>query len=276
MGGGNTGKWARCLLPLVLAAAIGLSATAASPRQASALDGEEQAFLSLINNYRAANGVGPLALNSTLNSVAEWMANDMATNNYFSHTDSLGRDPFQRMCDMGYCANTWKGENLAAGVATAQEAFDLWKGSPGHNANMLSGNFTVIGIGRAYNAGSAYGWYWATEFGGQGDPTPPPAPPPAPEPTPKPYVPPPTPAPTPPPTPDPTPVPTPEPTPVPTPSPTPTPLIQNEGGWWRIVGVLEPLWPDEGGASAGESGSLLGSVSQIDRLLAPEKVLDLH
>ena len=38
---------------------------------------------------------------------------------YFSHTDSLGRDPWTRMCYFGYCYNTWKGENIAAGYVTA-------------------------------------------------------------------------------------------------------------------------------------------------------------
>ena len=77
----------------------------------------------------------------------------MGANNYFSHTDSLGRDPFQRMAAFGYNYNTWKGENLAAGADTAQGAFNLWKNSPGHNANMLNANFKVIGIARVYSAG---------------------------------------------------------------------------------------------------------------------------
>lgn len=210
---------------IVLAAA--LVALVGTTRGAeAALDSEEQAVLTLINNYRAQNGLGALSLNAQLNAASEWMSNDMAAKNYFSHTDSLGRDPFQRMAAFGYNYNTWKGENLAAGVNTAQAALDLWKGSPGHNANMLNPNFKVIGIGRAYNAGSKYGWYWTTDFGGQGSAPPPPAPTPTPAPTAPPPPPPtPTPAPTtpPPPPPTPTPQPTPEPTPEPTPKPTPTP-----------------------------------------------------
>ena len=31
---------------------------------------------------------------------------------------------------------------------------------------MLGANYTAIGIGRAYTAGSPYGWYWTTDFGG--------------------------------------------------------------------------------------------------------------
>ena len=53
------------------------------------LDGEELAFLSLINGYRAENGLGALTISTNLNRAAHWMSNDLGTNNYFSHTDSL-------------------------------------------------------------------------------------------------------------------------------------------------------------------------------------------
>lgn len=219
----------KLVLTLVLILALALVAVAGMPKGAGAdpaLDGEEQAFLALINNYRAQNGLGTLSLNTELTNASDWMSNDMAVNNYFSHTDSLGRDPFQRMADFGYSYNTWKGENLAAGADTAQGAFDLWKNSPGHNANMLNANFKVIGIGRVYGAGSTYGWYWTNAFGGQGSAPPPPAPTPT---TPPP--PPPQPTEPPPPPPEPTPEPTQEPTPEPTPevTPEPTPVVPSQG-----------------------------------------------
>jgi hypothetical protein len=239
-----------------------------APR-AEAIDGEEQAFLGLINEYRAANGLGPLALNSTLNDVARWMANDMASNNYFSHTDSLGRDPFARMDAFGYNFNTWRGENLVAGTETSGHAMQMWQGSPGHNANMLSGNYTVIGIARAYNPGSSFGWYWATEFGGAGGPPPPPAPtqpppPPPPAPTEPPYVPPPPPEPTPAPPPPETPTPAPvteSPTPSPTPMPTPVPTPFDDGQpWWHSVTNLKSVLdggpaPPQRGTAEGITGS---------------------
>ncbi len=233
-------------LPLVAALAfvVGLAALAGTPRgAAAAIDGEEQAFLGLINSYRAQNGLGSLSINTELTNASDWMSNDMATNNYFSHTDSLGRDPFQRMAAFGYDYNTWKGENLAAGVDTAQGAFDLWKASPGHNANMLNGNFTVIGIARVFGASSTYGWYWTTDFGGQGS-SPPPAPPPPSPPPPAPTAEP-TAAATPVATPDPTPEPTPVPTPVPTPTPEPTPVVPTRDliesqvtDFWSRLGVI--------------------------------------
>lgn len=127
---------------------------------------EAKKFFAIINEYRGLHGLGALTLDPLLMQVGEWMASDMAENNRFAHEDSLGRDPFKRMSDLGYAFNTWRGENLAAGVATAEEAFKLWKNSPGHNANMMNPNFTVIGIARTYTPASHYGWYWATEFGG--------------------------------------------------------------------------------------------------------------
>jgi uncharacterized protein YkwD len=250
MGSGGGSVWAvwkaarMALFVSILLAFAAVSGALTSAPRAHALDGEESAFLTLINNYRAQNGLGPLQASDQLNGVARWMADDMATHNYFSHTDSLGRDPFARMDQLGYAYNTYRGENLVAGTAGAQQAFDLWKGSPGHNANMLSTNYAAIGIARSYNAASSFGWYWATEFGGVvGGSAPPPPPPPPPAPTP--YVPPapqPTPAPPPPaaPTEAPTPAPTPVPTPVPTPAPTPTPAPpQVNQPWWHVLANLK-------------------------------------
>jgi len=175
-----------------LAGSFGLGAT----QHASALtnctvtdlsmDGEEQAFLGLINQCRAQNGLGALPTSANLNRAASWMAIDMAQKGYFSHTDSLGRSPSTRATDCGYPQGA--GENIAAGTvwSTAQAAFDAWRNSAGHNANMLNGTYRQIGIARYYQSGSQYGWYWVTDFGmtndgtsaggsGGGTTTPPPA-----------------------------------------------------------------------------------------------------
>jgi hypothetical protein len=128
------------------------------------IDSEERAFLNLINSYRAQNGAGALTISVNLNRAASWMAVDLGAKNYFSHTDSLGRDPSRRVQDCGFPGGA--GENIAAGTVTdtAQEAFDLWRNSPGHNSNMLNASYRQIGIARAYAAGSTYGWYWVTDF----------------------------------------------------------------------------------------------------------------
>jgi uncharacterized protein YkwD len=128
----------------------------------SILDSEEAKFLDLINTYRAQNGLSPLALSATLSQAAQWMSDDMASNDFLDHTDTDGRDPFTRMQDFGYSANSM-GENVAAGNADAQATFTQWKNSPPHNANMLNATYQAIGIGRAQ--GGTYGWYWTNDFG---------------------------------------------------------------------------------------------------------------
>lgn len=151
------------------------------------LESEKSAFLVLINQYRQQNGVPPLAVSNALTAAAQLHSEDMATNNYFSHTSLDGRTFVDRIRQAGYTYNTWLGENIAAGYSTAQSVFNAWKNSPGHNENMLNPNFKVIGIGLAYDASSTYGWYWTTDFGGYddsgGSPPPPPMPPPSPPPS---------------------------------------------------------------------------------------------
>ncbi len=131
----------------------------------NSFDSEEAAFLVLINNYRAQNGLSPLVTSTNLNRAATWLAVDMATKSYFSHTDSLGRSPSTRAQNCDYPAGA--GENIAAGTVkdTAAEAFEMWRLSSGHNANMLTGGYTTIGIARYYLASSPYSWYWVTNFG---------------------------------------------------------------------------------------------------------------
>jgi uncharacterized protein YkwD len=148
--------------------------------QTTTLDSEQSAFLTLINNYRAQNGVGPLQVSVALQQSSQWMSSDMAAKNYFSHTDSLGRDPFSRMAAFGY-SYAPAGENIAAGYSDAQNTFTQWQTACdpdasgactyAHNKNMLNGSYKVMGIGRAYNASSTYRWYWTTDFGGVVDQT---------------------------------------------------------------------------------------------------------
>jgi hypothetical protein len=158
--------------------------------QAPLLSSEEQALLDYINGYRIENSLTPLNASATLTASARWMSEDLGDNDYFSHTDSLGRSPFQRMAAFGYdceAYNTWCGENLAAGSSSGSQTFELWRNSPGHNANMLNPNYRVAGITAVFNQDSTYGWYWTLDMGGfddSGQPPPTATPPPPPTETP--------------------------------------------------------------------------------------------
>jgi uncharacterized protein YkwD/uncharacterized protein YraI len=132
------------------------------------LDDEEVNFLALINDYRAASGLSPLTVSASLSSAAAYHSVDMASNGYLDHTLSDGTGVPQNLQNFGYDSGTY-GENIAAGMATAQEAMQIWQNSPEHNANMLNGQFGALGIGRAYSADSPYGWYWTTDFGDVSD-----------------------------------------------------------------------------------------------------------
>lgn len=145
---------------------------------ALALDAQEQEMLRLINQHRRDAGLGDLQVSYALGRSAAWKAQHMAGASYFGHDDTpIGRSWLQRFRDCGYTYNTYTGENIAASNASASGTFAQWQGSPGHDANMLHTNYHAVGIARAYDAASADGWYWVTDFGGVVDVAPPPPPP---------------------------------------------------------------------------------------------------
>jgi uncharacterized protein YkwD len=69
------------------------------------------------------------------------------------------------------------GENIAAGMPTAEEAFEAWMNSPDHRANILEPAFRQMGFTTYVDLESEYGVYWVQVFGTpQTDVTPPPCP----------------------------------------------------------------------------------------------------
>ena len=70
--------------------------------------------------------------------------------------------PFDRMEMAGY-SYSWAGENIAAGSPDAAGTMDQWMGSDGHCSNIMSPNFTEIGVG--YYPGGQWGHLWTQAFG---------------------------------------------------------------------------------------------------------------
>ncbi|MDF2636293.1 MAG: SCP-like extracellular [Pelosinus sp.] len=127
--------------------------TPTTPTKGTAAD-EKLAF-ELLNADRAKNGLSPLKLNSQLTALGGNYAQDMINRNFFAHNNPEGQTPFDRMKNAGI-GYTYAGENLAINnnVTAAETAF---MNSSGHRANILSKNFTEVGIGVRYDAkGSAY------------------------------------------------------------------------------------------------------------------------
>jgi uncharacterized protein YkwD len=136
-----------------------------------AADGEEWAFVELLNAYRGELGLAPVTLNSELGAAAKYHSADMANNNYFDHYLFDGTDAGTNIQNFGYTGFPYA-ENIAAGMETAQEVLTGWQNSPEHNATMTNPQYTEVGIGRAYNEASHYGWYWTATYGaGEGPQT---------------------------------------------------------------------------------------------------------
>jgi uncharacterized protein YkwD len=135
---------------------------------------EEVRILELVNQFRARGGTcgnatlppaPPLVANAALGRAARGHSTDMAQNDYFDHTSRDGRSPADRAQAAGY-RSRFVGENIAAGSATAEGTMRQWVESPGHCVNMLSREYTVLGVGHAVTSRSGMQDYWTQVFGG--------------------------------------------------------------------------------------------------------------
>ncbi len=105
----------------------------------------EREMLNLINAERAKAGAGPLTVDVRIVPVARAQSRDMFLNRYFSHIDSSGRTPGDRLQAAGI-SFTAAGENLAYAPDLAAAHQGLMN-SPGHRRNILDPNFRRVGIG---------------------------------------------------------------------------------------------------------------------------------
>lgn len=120
--------------------------------------------LKLVNAERSKQGLKALTLSSTLTSVANVKAKDMAVHKYFSHNSPTYGTPFEMLQKFGVKYKT-AGENIAGGQKTPAQVMQTWMNSSGHKANILSSKYTELGVG--YYAGGSYGTYWVQLFVGK-------------------------------------------------------------------------------------------------------------
>jgi len=112
----------------------------------------EADLTSRLNAERAAAGLPPLATDADLVAIARMRSADMAAKGYFSHTSPEGQTAFTLLDQRGL-AYSWAGENLARNNYPVAEAVavaitDLMA-SPSHRDNILSPNYTRVGVGYA-------------------------------------------------------------------------------------------------------------------------------
>jgi uncharacterized protein YkwD len=116
-----------------------------------------QAMRLYFHKYRAEHGGLPLLTwHSGAAAVAQANSLDMEATGHFSHTNTAGLSPGQRLRSAGiscYC-----GENIAGGSREAHDIIDAWDQSadPQHKLNMLvvPPQFTHYAFGRSL------GYYW--------------------------------------------------------------------------------------------------------------------
>lgn len=125
---------------------------------ASHLDGLQDSVVKLTNVTRLASGRKPLKVSRRLTKAAQKHAQDMAENDYFSHTSQDGRTWDDRIEAVGY--DEPAGENIAYGQDTPTLVVKAWLASPAHRRNILDRKFKRIGIGH-----SDRGDYWVQDFG---------------------------------------------------------------------------------------------------------------
>jgi uncharacterized protein YkwD len=135
----------------------------------------ESSIACLINEQRAAHGMGPVQPNGALRQAALGHSNEMISQGYFEHTSPAGVTFVDRIVATGYTrgARAWEvGENLAWGtgpLSTPQSLVTSWMNSPPHRENLLRSRFREIGIaavvGTPKSSGDTTGVTVSSEYG---------------------------------------------------------------------------------------------------------------
>ncbi len=100
------------------------------------------------NKERDTAALRTLTSNPKLEIAAQLKADDMAAKGYFAHNAPDGTTPWHWFAQAGYDFAA-AGENLAVNFTDSKDVTEAWMRSPTHRANIMSGNYTEIGIATA-------------------------------------------------------------------------------------------------------------------------------
>jgi uncharacterized YkwD family protein len=115
----------------------------------------EEQVVQLVNVEREKNGLSALYLDRTMSDIARTKSQDMSANKYFAHESPTYGNAGNMLRQFGINWSSW-GENIAYGQDTPEEVVSAWMKSPGHRANILSNNFSFIGVGYTISNGTPY------------------------------------------------------------------------------------------------------------------------
>ena len=114
--------------------------------------------VALVNAERAKEGLSPLTIDARVQQAAQVRAQESAQS--FSHTRPNGSSFSTALTEAGV-SYRGAGENIAYGQSTPQAVVTAWMNSSGHRANIMSKNFTTLGVGYSVVGGTPY---WAQLF----------------------------------------------------------------------------------------------------------------
>ncbi|MCF3944565.1 CAP domain-containing protein [Oceanobacillus alkalisoli] len=116
-------------------------------------EGFEYQLFDLTNASRVKHGLSLLAWEDSALETVRAHSQDMAANNYFSHTNLEGMSPFDRLTEDAI-AYRRAGENLAAGQQSSIFAHEGLMNSLGHRENKLQNSYQTLAVGVAFNEDS--------------------------------------------------------------------------------------------------------------------------
>lgn len=116
---------------------------------------DEKLMLRLMNWERAEYKKPALSPYTALKPVTRGHSENMAKNNFFSHTDPEGRDPFDRMKAEGI-RFSMAGENLSMGYPNVFAAHWGLMNSKGHRENIMQSGFKQADVGVAFRKDAPY------------------------------------------------------------------------------------------------------------------------
>ncbi len=144
-------------------------AKAAAKANKTAYASQASEVVNLINEYRTANGLAKLSVNDTLSTAAMHRAAESAYADWNMTAMEGGakrhiRPNFTKASTIAseYGIGGNFGENFGRWQASPSEIIAQWKSSSSHNALLLSGSYTKVGIGVAQDSYGDY--YWVALF----------------------------------------------------------------------------------------------------------------
>lgn len=106
---------------------------------------DQKRLIELTNTERQKAGLPQVSENDALDKAAALKAQNMFTENYWSHFAPSGKTPWDFILGSGY-RFTYAGENLAKNFYKSDDIVTAWMASPTHRDNLLNPKYKDMGI----------------------------------------------------------------------------------------------------------------------------------